>query len=172
MGFTLAGMEVLLLLAFQALYGYVYQELAVLIAAFMAGMALGSRLSRSASSLSALAGVQALACVAPAGLCLLAGLRLPGGAGQLLFLCMALASGMLGGYQFPLAGRVYFSTGRRGGLGTLYALDLAGAAAAAALFAAWLIPVFGFLRTALLAAELNLGAALLALPARKPRPPI
>jgi len=45
MGFTLIGLEMLLLLAFQAIYGYVYQQLAVIIAAFMAGMALGSWLA-------------------------------------------------------------------------------------------------------------------------------
>jgi len=39
MGFTLLGLEVLLLLGFQALYGYVYQQLAVLVALFMVGMA-------------------------------------------------------------------------------------------------------------------------------------
>ncbi len=231
MGFTLIGMEVLLLFAFQALYGYVYRELAVLIAAFMGGMALGSWLSRGvgsggtatrrrlevwSKSPGALAGVQAIAAAAPVGLCLLFGLRLPDGFGQILFVCLALGCGLLGGYQFPLASRAYFGSSggpqrgtgnparrrlqaafgtrvqartppegggsqdclphipgeERRGLGTLYALDLAGSAAGAALFAAWLIPVFGFFRTALLAAELNLAAALLALPARKPRQPI
>jgi len=172
MGFTLIGMEVLLLLAFQALYGYVYRELAVLIAAFMAGMALGGRFSRSGASRGALAGVQAIGAVVPAALCLLFGLRLPGAAGQFLFLSMALGCGTLGGYQFPLVSRVYFSGAKRGGLGTLYALDLVGSAAGAALFAVWLIPVFGFFRTALLTAGLNLAAALLALPVRKQRQPI
>src|SRR5208337_870068 len=43
MGFTLIGLEMLLLLAFQAIYGYVYQQLAIIIAGFMLGMTLGSR---------------------------------------------------------------------------------------------------------------------------------
>ena len=42
MGFTLMALEVLLLLGFQAIYGYVYQQLALLVAAVMMGMALGS----------------------------------------------------------------------------------------------------------------------------------
>ena len=41
MGFTMIGLEILLLLAFQAIYGYFYQQLAILIGAFMAGMAAG-----------------------------------------------------------------------------------------------------------------------------------
>ena len=36
------GLEILLLLGFQAIYGYVYHQLAILIAAFMVGMAAGS----------------------------------------------------------------------------------------------------------------------------------
>jgi spermidine synthase len=51
MGFTLLGLEVLLLLGFQALYGYVYQQLAILVALFMVGMAVGAWMaSRSADS--------------------------------------------------------------------------------------------------------------------------
>ena len=42
MGFTELGLEILLLLGFQALYGYVYHELTVLVALFMVGMALGA----------------------------------------------------------------------------------------------------------------------------------
>src|ERR1035441_10984877 len=42
MGFTLMALEVLLLLGFQAIYGYVYQQLALLVAAVMMGMAMGS----------------------------------------------------------------------------------------------------------------------------------
>ena len=45
MGFTLLGLEVLLLLGFQALYGYVYQQLAILVALFMVGMAGGAWLA-------------------------------------------------------------------------------------------------------------------------------
>lgn len=41
-GFTLMALELLLLLGFQAIYGYVYHQLAVVVAAFMVGMALGS----------------------------------------------------------------------------------------------------------------------------------
>ena len=45
MGFTLLGLEVLLLLGFQALYGYVYQQLSILVAVFMVGMAAGAWLA-------------------------------------------------------------------------------------------------------------------------------
>ena len=41
-GFTLMALQIFLLLLFQSVYGYVYHQLAVLIAMFMAGIALGS----------------------------------------------------------------------------------------------------------------------------------
>ena len=41
-GFTLMALQIFLLLAFQSIYGYVYQQLAILIAMCMAGIALGS----------------------------------------------------------------------------------------------------------------------------------
>ena len=44
-GFTLMTLQIYLLLAFQSIYGYVYHQLAILIALFMAGIALGSWLS-------------------------------------------------------------------------------------------------------------------------------
>ncbi|SPE18220.1 putative Spermine synthase [Candidatus Sulfotelmatomonas gaucii] len=44
-GFTLMALQIFLLLSFQAVYGYVYTELAILIGLFMAGIALGSWLA-------------------------------------------------------------------------------------------------------------------------------
>ena len=72
MGFTLIGLEMLLLLAFQAIYGYVYQQLAVIIAAFMAGMALGSWLALRAPArrgIRTLVFLQVGAAIAPLLLC-------------------------------------------------------------------------------------------------------
>src|SRR5208282_4083101 len=78
MGFTLMGLEVLLLLAFQAIYGYVYQQLAIIIAGFMLGMTLGSRwglraAARAAGSRDArrLFRLQLLAALSPVLLCLM-----------------------------------------------------------------------------------------------------
>jgi hypothetical protein len=52
-GFTELGLEILLLLGFQALYGYVYHELTILVALFMVGVALGGWWElRSAAKLS------------------------------------------------------------------------------------------------------------------------
>jgi spermidine synthase len=172
MGFTLMALEVLLLLAFQAIYGYVYHQLAIIIAAFMAGMALGSwwsvRQPASEGDMKTLAWLQVLGAALPVlgygllvwfsqfrmglGLILISKLAFPALAG---------GCGLVGGYQFPLASRVFFE-GRReaGSVGTVYALDLVGACAGALLPSVYLIPVFGLLRTALFIAMVDLVVAL------------
>jgi spermidine synthase len=184
-GFTMIGLEMLLLLAFQALYGYVYQQLAVLIAAFMAGMAVGSWLAMrkpARAGMRVLATTQVLTTLAP--LVLLALFEAIGRASgtpslavsRLAFPAMALISGMLGGFEFPVASRIFFGAPEAPvaavkSPGTLYALDLAGSCLGAILFSAWLVPVFGFLRTALLSAMVSLAPAAMAmLAAREANP--
>ena len=168
MGFTLIGLEVLLFLAFQAAYGSVYQRLAILIGAFMAGMTLGSwRAMRASASIDSArrsqAWSQATAAAAPlAAWALLSALpHLSPWAGQAALFTAAFLCGAMGGFQFPVASRIFFSDGGRG-MGALYALDLAGSCVGALLFSAYLIPVAGFMRTALLAAVVNLGPAVAA----------
>lgn len=176
MGFTLIGLEMLLLLAFQAVYGYVYHQLAIIIAGFMAGMALGSwRASRShhtASKLNdahALVALQFLAAASPLLLFALtrtfAAAMSPSATfvvSHALFPLLAVACGFMGGYQFPIASRVFF--GSEPGTkrpGALYAVDLAGACLGAMVLSTYLVPVFGFQQTAWLMAALNLAPAVL-----------
>ena len=153
MGFTMIGLEILLLLGFQAVYGYVYQQLALVTASFMAGMAIGSWLALRLRRGPGLATLQCLAAASPTLVCLAMPHTPP-----LLFSLLSLLCGALGGYQFPVASRI--STARAPG--TLYALDLAGGCVGAILFSAWLIPVFGFFRTSLLIAVVDLPPAIAA----------
>ena len=84
-------------------------------------------------------------------------------AAQLVFPALAALSGVLGGYQFPIAAEIFLREGRgRSNLGTLYAIDLLGGCAGALLLSTYLIPVFGFWRVAWLCAAVNLAPALLA----------
>jgi spermidine synthase len=172
------GLEILILLAFQAIYGYVYQQLAIIIAGMMLGMTLGSRwgMDRAASSSDSqdvrrLFRLQLLAVLAPVLLYLLfdalAGIKNPATVflvSQIFFPALAVSCGLFGGYQFPVATRVFFSHShdRAGGPGTLYALDLAGACVAAIVLSSYLIPVFGFRETSWLMAVVNLAPAVLA----------
>jgi spermidine synthase len=173
-GFTLMALEIFLLLAFQSIYGYVYHQLAILIALCMAGIAVGSWLamrrirhdghsaSRSVASTQCL-----LALSAPALMLLVSLLAKASGttatwiAAQCVFPALAALSGMLGGYQFPMATQIYCSNGRRS-LGMLYSIDLLGGCVGALALSGYLIPVFGFWKTAWLCAAVNLAPALLA----------
>jgi spermidine synthase len=199
MGFTLLGLEVLLLLGFQALYGYVYQQLSILVAVFMVGMAAGAWLAlNKARALPAqrklvpaspdpgvsaqmrrawqfeflrLAFLQLLAAVAPlllyALFVLLERVRSLAALltiSQMVFPVLALIAGLMGGYQFPLASRIYFasSDNSKRNAGIIYGLDLLGACLGAVALSAYLLPVYGFRRTAILMAVVNLGPAALA----------
>lgn len=179
MGLTMTGLEMLLLLAFQAIYGYVYQQLGIVIASFMVGLALGSWLGvrRTAMlagiaidrrDMRALGVLQIVAAVSGIALCLLFD-ALAGATSRValvlvsnvLFPLLALLAGLLGGFQFPLACRVFVRDTRSPG--TLYALDLLGACLAAIAFSTYLVPVFGFFNAAVLMALWNGAPAILAL---------
>jgi spermidine synthase len=175
-GFTLMALQIFLLLAFQSIYAYVYHQLAILIALCMAGIALGSwmgmrRIHRDGSSACrAVAATQFLLALSGPVLMLvvsllakLSGVTATWLAAQIVFPALAALSGILGGYQFPLATAMFLGdvSGQRR-LGVLYAIDLLGGCAGALVLSAYLIPVFGFWRTAWLCAAVNLPPALLA----------
>jgi spermidine synthase len=201
-GLTLMALQIFLLLGFQAVYGYVYTQLAILIGLFMAGIALGSWLAmRRASELkrlvpgfvsgreftratnvaktnAALAPARnldlattqlLLAIAAPA---LLLAVSTIGDfssriatwlAAQVVFPALASLAGMLGGFQFVSAAGIFLrGRGEGAGFGLLYATDLLGGCAGALALSTFLIPVFGFWRTAWIVAAINAAAVLLA----------
>jgi len=173
-GFTMMALQVFLLLAFQAIYGYVYHQLAILIGLGMAGIALGTWLgmqpNRGSLPWRSLASTQLLlAASSPlliGAVTLLAKLSGPAAtwfAAQCLFPALAALCGLLGGWQFPLATRIYLNeSGHQRSLGALYAMDLLGGCVCALVLGTFLIPIFGFWRTAWLCAAINLAPALLA----------
>jgi predicted membrane-bound spermidine synthase len=83
---------------------------------------------------------------------------------QCVFPALAALCGILGGYQFPIANAMVLSdSNERRGLGLLYAFDLLGGCAGALLLSGYLIPLFGFWKTAWLCAAVNLAPTLLIL---------
>ena len=175
-GFTSIALQMFLLLAFQSIYGYVYHQLTILIGLCMAGIALGSWLGMRrirlrgrppyrdvawTQFLLALSGPVLIFVVAL--LAKISGVAATWLAAQCVFPALAALSGVLGGYQFPIAAEIYLLNGTgRSKPGVLYAIDLLGGCAGALLLCTWLIPVFGFWRTAWLSAAINLAPALLA----------
>jgi spermidine synthase len=174
-GFTLMALQVFLLLGFESVYGYVYHQLSILIGLCMGGIALGSWLGmRHAgggddAARRAMTATQLL--LAASGPVLLLAVSLLGNltgtastwaAAQLVFPALAALTGMLGGYQFVVVARIFLAGGGRSRLGALYAIDLLGGCVGALVLSTYLIPVFGFWKTAWLAAAINFAVALMA----------
>lgn len=166
-----AGMttDLLVLFAFQLRYGYVYQQVGLLVTSFMAGLALGGlsmrtwiargRLHRPWRAFLWLEGAVA------GGMGLLAGLLAfllsrpaPASAVEPLVLYGAnLLGGVLVGLEFPLGTRLLVARGEPGirVASSLYAWDLAGATLGAVFVSAVLLPALGLRDTALLVALLK-----------------
>ena len=175
-GFTLMALQIFLLLAFQSVYGYVYHQLTILVAMCMAGIAFGSWLgirrirSSHSPAYSSITTTQVLlALSAPALIFVVSLLSKISGiattwlAAQFVFPALAAVCGMLGGYQFPIATEIYLHESSGGSrLGTLYAIDLLGGCVGALVLSSYLVPVFGFWKTAWLSAAVNLAPVLLA----------
>jgi spermidine synthase len=75
-----------------------------------------------------------------------------------LFPILTAGAGFIGGYQFPLANRLYLRTGKpvQRVAGLLYGYDLLGSSVGAILTSAFLIPILGIFPTLFLFSFLNL----------------
>jgi spermidine synthase len=171
-GFAEMATEIAILLAFQALRGYIYLQVALLTGAFMLGNALGG-----ATMNRLLARPSDRTRVAPRSLfvllqliILLYAITLPSlitmasdsGFSDLLFPLLALVAAFLGGMEFPLAASL-----TRGPASTvaglIYGVDLVGACFGAVLSSVLVIPLLGIPQTCYAVAILALGGLVLLL---------
>jgi spermidine synthase len=140
MGLTSMLVEMTVLVAFQASFGYVYGKVVLLLAAFMAGLAAGSGLAQLRDK----APAAALVIIQGGFLVLLLGSRAALGASvpefvpYLLLLCF----GVLGGSLFVVANRRLLLEGATH-LGLGYGVDLLGSFLGVLLAAAVIIPLWG-----------------------------
>ena len=163
----LAGMaiELTLIFGFQVVYGYMFYEIALLITAFMAGIAAGSifvarrlREPRSAFSLFLSTEISLIFFT----LLLTVLFSLPDSPVlsrplvlHLFFLLLLFASGIFIGMEFPLATGIYQSTSLERRVGALYAADLTGGCVGGLLTGFLLFPLLGLFSTLLLVALLK-----------------
>jgi spermidine synthase len=174
-GFSGMGLEITLLLAFQVIYGFVYQQLGIIITAFLLGTALGGFWSVRRR-----VAARALFFRLDLAFSFLAFLLVPvflfiqakpssfigASAPLLLFPFLTICIGFLVGAQFPLAARLSFH-GLEKTAATLYALDFLGAALGALLVAAFAVPLLGIIGTCFLIGTLKLCSSMLFLFSRK-----
>ena len=167
--------DLVIIFAFQSLYGYVYHWIGMFITAFMAGLSLGgwlvtSRLDRIRGERRALLWLEfsiLVYWVLVAGVLSLLftpfSQAMPFQITLAILLLLNVIGGFLVGAQFPLANRMLVQTreGSSGSMGHLYASDLVGAFVGSIAVSVVLMPVLGITNTCILAAVLKLCSCLI-----------
>lgn len=170
--------EVIVLLAFQVLYGFVYAKVGIILTGFMVGLTLGGgwmtkRIERGDMSYSSFLKIQSALCMYPLvliaifkGLAELSGHTLVFISTEILFPLLIALGGFLGGAQFPLANKLYIEqTGRVGHIGgTSYGIDVLGSSLGALTAGSILIPILGIWNTCIVLSCLSLFTLILLFP--------
>ncbi|HEX55410.1 MAG: hypothetical protein DRO90_01805 [Candidatus Altiarchaeales archaeon] len=168
-GFAGMVLEVSILIAFQAVYGYLYHKMAMIIATFMMGLAVGGSLMnrlmnrymrRMKNPVNMLVGIEFLI--------VLYSLFIPitfieisqyaiSQYADTIFPILMLIAGSLVGLEFPLASEIYLERNKEIGktAGVIYGSDLFGAFLGSLLSASLLIPLMGIINVCILVAILN-----------------
>jgi len=174
-GFGGMTFDLLIIFAFQAFYGYVYQQIGLLITAFMAGLSLGGWLMsrwiervRGWPTLVKLeVAIVVLWLLFPLSLIVLYTQAQAMGPGALLrwnlvapvLLLLNALGGLVVGLEFPLANKLYLlGRGLTETAGIIYAADLVGAFLGALLVSVALLPALGVAQTCWLVALLKAGS--------------
>ena len=140
-GFSSMVLTVVILLAYQSAYGYVYERIGLLAAAFMAGSAGGAALLRNVARPK-----KALRLCEGAAIALL--ILTPWFFRyEVLYFVLAALGGGLGGAVFIAATKALTADDPAAAAGRLYAIDLAGSFLGALLTALILVPIFGIQTT-------------------------
>ncbi|MFQ6082900.1 MAG: hypothetical protein ACE5WD_06025, partial [Candidatus Aminicenantia bacterium] len=169
-GFAAMGFEIILIFAFQNLYGYLYQRIALVTAIFMFGLGLGGltmnfRLKKMKSGIKTFiaieAGIILLAVLLPLILAeFSSGImsKLPLFFSQTSFMALLLIAGFLTGVEFPLSSKLYIESGEvmSKTAGLIDWADHFGACFGALLTGAILVPILGMVYSCWLIASLNL----------------
>lgn len=142
--------QIIVILAFQVLYGYVYYKIGLILTSFMIGLVLGSflinrRLERIKNERSLYLKTQGLICLYP----LILPLAFTRPMHESIFVFLPMIAGFLGGFQFPLANKICLRASGDIGktTGLLYGIDLFGSCIGGLLAGLILIPLLGIIQT-------------------------
>jgi len=160
-GFTASATEMMVLLAFEVVFGYFYIAVSLLIAAFMAGLALGTYFSGShfmkanPAKILKNQGLIGLTALLIPLFFVLAAIKVDSTILlQFVFYTLMIVPGILTGIQFSWVS----ATGGKGNSGNgvaAYIADLVGSAGGALLTSVVLIPLAGFITTGMILLGLN-----------------
>lgn len=166
-GFAGMALEIILIFAFQNIYGYVYEKIGLIIALFMFGLAAGSSLSNrtilqntSSNNLLKILIYLESAIIFYAGAIpiFLNQLSFQFVGSEYLFILFVIIAGILTGFEFPIASKLYFLCKRDSGVtaGMIDSADHAGAFFGTILTGVLFVPIFGIIKSCIIIAVLNL----------------
>ena len=153
-GFAEITFEVMVSLSFQIIYGYMYYKLGLILTAFMIGLIVGSVLmirimDKLKNDMKIFMLTQVAVCIYPLILLLAFWIfkegRLYFLGSNILFPILPIIAGFIGGFQFPLATKIYLKYTNKVGkvAGLTYGMDLIGSCVGAFLVSAFLVPIIG-----------------------------
>jgi len=173
-GFTAMGLTLIMILSFQAIFGYVYFWIGMIISSFMLGMAIGGIISirmwvqRKNSQRILL--MTELGLLVYLFLVLLVFFQLHQTTASMiiynilpvLILIITGLGGVVIGSQFPLAGQIFKEKDANliKAAGTIYSLDLLGAWSAGIIVSLFLVPILGMTDTLLVFLIINIGSTM------------
>jgi len=172
-GMSEISFQIIVILAFQFLYGYIYYKIGVILSSFMIGLAIGAFLiNRQLDGLkderSLYLKTQVFICLYPLILPLiliyiaktnLRGAGLATNTLELSFAWLPIIAGFLGGFQFPLANKICLkdakdTVGKT--VGFLYGADLLGSCIGGILVGLLFVPILGIIQTCVLLSIINI----------------
>jgi spermidine synthase len=151
-GFTSIFLEIVVLLGFQILYGYIYSKMGLILTSFMLGLAVGAYISKKKAekgelNFGFLSRVQLIQVILPLVLLFLINLFSKLVVSELWIeislLSLMAFCGIIGGLEFTTANHLYFQENKRKKAGTGYSIDLLASAISSILVSAILIPLLG-----------------------------
>ncbi len=176
-GFAEITFQVVTLLSFQIIYGYVYYKLSIILTSFMVGLIFGGwwatrTIERGRGNFLNFIQAQVCICIYPLILPLVF-LGFAGSSGKfstylgsnIILPFLPIIAGFIGGFQFPLANKLYLQS-RRGlvrAAGLTYGLDLFGSCLGALLVSVFLLPILGIPVVCFMVAFLNVVSLVLLL---------
>jgi spermidine synthase len=163
-GFSTMALQIALLFSFQSIYGFVYELVGLIVAIFMAGLALGAYLTnwkvKVKANINYLAAVQLLIGLTAA----LIAVFLPSAAALqsatlifALFSGLTFIAGLINGVDFPLSLACCMNFNKRAekSAGVIYGVELLGACIGAALASIVLAPILGIITCCVIASIAN-----------------
>ena len=167
-GFAGMGMEIILLFAYQNMYGYLYQKIGIIVALFMAGLATGAYLMNYSIGRFAVNRHKVLLAleIFITGFSFSLPFVINGvfriqeinfTSGEPIFMVLVLSAGALTGSEFPLVNEILIKDGVSAGrsAGVVDGLDHLGASIGAACTGTLLVPLVGTIQSSMFIAGLN-----------------